>query len=55
MSATQGGAAPLLEVADLRTHYGRIQALHGVSLSVPRGSLVALVGPTGPARRRCCA
>jgi len=39
--------APLLEVADLRTHYGRIQALHGVSLSVPKGSLVALVGANG--------
>jgi branched-chain amino acid transport system ATP-binding protein len=40
-------SAPLLEVADLCTHYGRIQALHGVSLSVPRGSLVALVGANG--------
>jgi len=47
MSATRGDAAPLLEVADLRTHYGRIQVLHGVSLSVPRGSLVALVGANG--------
>ena len=42
-----GEAAPLLQVADLCTHYGRIQALHGVSLSVPRGSLVALVGANG--------
>jgi len=40
-------AAPLLEVTGLCTHYGRIQALHGVSLSVPRGSLVALVGANG--------
>ena len=40
-------SAPMLEVADLCTHYGRIQALHGVSLSVPRGSLVALVGANG--------
>jgi len=47
MSAAPAEAAPLLEVADLRTHYGRIQALHGVSLSVPRGSLVALVGANG--------
>ena len=47
MSATQPHAAPLLEVADLSTHYGRIQALHGVSLSVPKGSLVALVGANG--------
>jgi branched-chain amino acid transport system ATP-binding protein len=47
MSAAPAEAAPLLDVADLCTHYGRIQALHGVSLSVPRGSLVALVGANG--------
>ena len=47
MSAEPTDAAPLLEVADLRTRYGRIQALHGVSLSVRRGSLVALVGANG--------
>ena len=47
MSATPADGAPLLEVADLCTYYGRIQALHGVSLSVPSGSLVALVGANG--------
>lgn len=40
-------ASPLLEVSELGTHYGRIQALHGVSLAVHRGSLVALVGANG--------
>ncbi|OGA38459.1 MAG: ABC transporter ATP-binding protein [Betaproteobacteria bacterium RIFCSPLOWO2_12_FULL_65_110] len=47
MSATPADGAPLLAVADLCTYYGRIQALHGVSLSVPSGSLVALVGANG--------
>ena len=47
MSITQVSTVPLLEVTDLCTHYGRIQALHAVSLSVPRGSLVALVGANG--------
>jgi branched-chain amino acid transport system ATP-binding protein len=47
MTATQPDVAPMLAIADLCTHYGRIQALHGVSLSVPRGSLVALVGANG--------
>jgi branched-chain amino acid transport system ATP-binding protein len=47
VSAAKDTAAPLLEVTDLRTHYGRIQALHGVSLSVPKGALVALVGANG--------
>jgi len=39
--------APLLEVTDLATHYGPIQALHGVSLEVRPGELVAIVGANG--------
>jgi branched-chain amino acid transport system ATP-binding protein len=38
---------PLLEVRDLRVHYGAIEALRGVSLSVPRGEVVALIGANG--------
>jgi branched-chain amino acid transport system ATP-binding protein len=34
-------------VRDLRAAYGRIQVLHGVSFSVPKGSVVALLGPNG--------
>lgn len=30
--------APLLEVRDAVVHYGRIEALHGVSLVVRQGS-----------------
>lgn len=37
----------LLEVADLNVHYGRIQALKGVSFHVSEGELVALVGANG--------
>jgi branched-chain amino acid transport system ATP-binding protein len=36
-----------LDVIDLTAGYGRIQVLHGVSFSVPRGSVVALLGPNG--------
>ncbi len=39
--------APLLEVADLATHYGPIQAIHSVSLEVHPGELVAIVGANG--------
>ncbi|MUM35675.1 ABC transporter ATP-binding protein, partial [Mycobacterium sp. CBMA361] len=34
----------LLEVRDVSVHYGRIQALHGVSLQVRQGELVTLLG-----------
>lgn len=37
----------LLEVRDVVVHYGRIQALHGVSLVVREGELVTLLGSNG--------
>ncbi len=37
----------MLEVREIDTFYGVSQALFGVSLSVPRGSLVALMGRNG--------
>lgn len=40
-------APPLLEVDDMVVNYGRIQALHGVSLRVAEGELVTLLGANG--------
>ena len=40
-------AGALLEVDDLHVSYGRIRALHGVSLAVPEGAVVALIGANG--------
>jgi branched-chain amino acid transport system ATP-binding protein len=37
----------MLDVRELKTHYGRIEALHGVSIAVTEGQLVALVGANG--------
>jgi len=37
----------LLEVQDLDVYYGAAQALAGVSLDVPRGEIVAIVGTNG--------
>ena len=37
----------LLEVRDIVVHYGRIDALHGVSLVVREGELVTLLGANG--------
>jgi branched-chain amino acid transport system ATP-binding protein len=37
----------LLEVQDIRTHYGAIEALKGVSLTVDEGEVVTLIGSNG--------
>jgi branched-chain amino acid transport system ATP-binding protein len=38
---------PLLEVSDLHAHYGAIEALKGISLSVDEGEVVTLIGSNG--------
>ena len=40
-------SATILQVEDLVVHYGAIQALRGVSLAVPAGEVVALIGANG--------
>jgi branched-chain amino acid transport system ATP-binding protein len=37
----------LLEIRDITLLYGRIQALHGISLDVDEGEVVALIGANG--------
>jgi branched-chain amino acid transport system ATP-binding protein len=37
----------MLEIEGLQVSYGPLAALHGVSLTVQRGEMVALVGPNG--------
>ncbi|ROO61093.1 amino acid/amide ABC transporter ATP-binding protein 2 (HAAT family) [Micromonospora sp. Llam0] len=37
----------LLEIEDVSLLYGRIQALHGISLTVNEGEIVALIGANG--------
>ena len=39
--------ASLLEVDDLRVAYGHVDAVRGVTLRVPEGKIVTLIGPTG--------
>ena len=37
----------MLEIKDLHVHYGGIHALKGISLTVPRGEIVTLIGANG--------
>jgi branched-chain amino acid transport system ATP-binding protein len=37
----------LLELADVHVHYGKIEALKGISFSVEEGEVVALIGSNG--------
>jgi branched-chain amino acid transport system ATP-binding protein len=40
-------SAPLLEVRDLKVAYGKVEAVNGVSLSVPPGEIVTVIGANG--------
>jgi branched-chain amino acid transport system ATP-binding protein len=44
---TESSRSVLLEVRDLVVQYGRIRALHGISLTVHEGELVTLLGSNG--------
>jgi len=39
--------APLLELDDIHVHYGKVEALKGVSLHVDEGEIVTLIGANG--------
>jgi branched-chain amino acid transport system ATP-binding protein len=41
------GSAPLLELDEVHTFYGNIEALKGISLTVSEGEVVTLVGSNG--------
>jgi branched-chain amino acid transport system ATP-binding protein len=39
--------AAILEVKDLHARYGKVEAVHGASLSVHAGQIVSVIGPNG--------
>ena len=42
-----GNGAPLLELEDVHTYYGTIEAIKGISLVVHEGEIVTLIGANG--------
>lgn len=44
---TQIPDRPLLEVKDLKRHFGGVKAVDGASFAVPEGSITGLIGPNG--------
>ena len=45
--SSNGAGTPILEIGDIHTYYGSIQALKGVSLTVNDGEIVTLLGANG--------
>src|SRR5207237_4695593 len=43
----EGRVVPLLQVDGVRTYYGNIEALKGISLTVEQGEIVTLIGSNG--------
>jgi branched-chain amino acid transport system ATP-binding protein len=41
------GTPPVLELRDVKAGYGKVQALHGISLQVRPGEVIALIGANG--------
>ena len=37
----------LVEVRDLSVYYGKVEAVHRVSLALPAGQIVSVIGPNG--------
>jgi branched-chain amino acid transport system ATP-binding protein len=47
MPATRDDSAPLLAVRQLDVAYGKVEAVHAVSLVVEPGTIVSVIGPNG--------
>jgi polar amino acid transport system ATP-binding protein len=40
-------AAPIVDIRDVHQSFGKVEVLKGISLSVPKGGVVCIIGPSG--------
>ena len=45
----------MLTIHNLHAGYGKIEVLHGISMDVPRGKVVTLIGSNGAGKSTPCA
>src|SRR5947208_16020887 len=45
--AAGSASGTMIEIADLWKSFGRVEVLKGISLDVPRGGVVTVIGPSG--------
>jgi len=44
---TAAGAEPIVDIRDVHQSFGKVEVLKGISLSVPKGGVVCIIGPSG--------
>lgn len=55
MAKGMGEGTPAIRAEGLKKRFGRVHALDGIDLEAEQGTVLGLLGPNGPARRRPCA
>jgi len=47
MTTTAGTAEPIVVIDDVHKSFGDVEVLKGVSMTVPKGGVVCIIGPSG--------
>ncbi len=52
---TTPSAEPAVSVRSVNKVFGDFHAVRDASFDLPKGKFLTILGPSAPARRRCCA